>query len=349
MNRERLQKIQGRFELPAYRIDLLRRAFFIQAAGAYEEVTTLPKKLRAELEITGPALRVQPAGPEAIRSAADGRAHKALLRLNDGAKIESVLLQPKPGVWSCCISCEVGCRFGCRFCATGSMGLQRRLEAEEISDQVLFWRHFLAQAGGDEHLHSVVYMGMGEPFDNRDAVFASLDELISPDALRLGARRISVSTVGLVPGIQAFTQRFPQVNLAVSLHSADEELRRYLIPAAKKYPLIALRAAIDAHLTATRRKVFFEYNLMRGINDRHKDASQLVDYIQSFSRPSLIHVNLIACNQVIVRDVVYAAPERVQMRRFSELLADRGIHVSIRKSLGRDIDGACGQLATTRG
>lgn len=342
MNRARIQAIAAAFDLPAFRTRQLGQAIFREAIDAYAAITTLPAALRPQLAAAEPILSVTPLE---VRVADDGCAHKALVELSDGAAVETVLLQPKPDLWSCCISSQVGCAYNCSFCATGAMGLVRDLTAEEISDQVLFWRGYIRRQGLDAELRNVVYMGMGEPFANTDAVLDSLAELTAEDAFNIGARHISVSTVGIPEGIAALTCRFPQVNLAISLHAANDRLRSNLVPANRKHPLARIGTAIDRHLDATNRKVFLEVILLDRRNDGPRDAAALADFIDARTRPNLLHVNLIACNPTDVSGDRPSPPEAI--RRFRAMLDRRGIHHTVRKSLGADIAGACGQLATS--
>jgi adenine C2-methylase RlmN of 23S rRNA A2503 and tRNA A37 len=221
------------------------------------------------------------------------------------------------------------------------MGLSRNLSPEEISDQVLFWRHYMKEEGLAGRLDNVVYMGMGEPFASYDSVAESLRTLMDQKQFGIGARHISVSTAGLIPGIERFGADFPQVNLALSLHSAEEALRTKLVPVNKAYPLAALAKAIGRYLHLTRRKVFLEYVLLRGENDRPSDARSLIEWIKTAGPLELLHVNLIIFNQT---DTPHAATDEGNARRFQELILAAGIKATVRQNLGRDIQGACGQL-----
>jgi adenine C2-methylase RlmN of 23S rRNA A2503 and tRNA A37 len=264
--------------------------------------------------------------------------------LADGERIETVLLNPKPNLWSCCISSEVGCPLACRFCATGKMGFVRRLSAEEITDQVLFWQQYIQREMPDVRLRNVVYMGMGEPLHNPEAVFDSLRELTNTATFGFGARHLSLSTVGIVPEMERFTDRFPQVNLAVSLHAAAESLRTRLVPINRKYPLKLLGKAVEYHLRHTHRKVFLEYVLLDGVNDADPQAHRLADFVHMFSRPALLHVNLITCHPGPGKSS-FEPPPGNRVRVFHAILLERGVKATIRKSLGSEIAGACGQLA----
>jgi len=203
--------------LPAYRLDQVRRAVFGQVVSSYEEISVLPMELRAELARSAAILCL---APREVLVSPDGRARKAALVLRDGKVIETVLLRPSPRRWTACVSTQVGCAFGCAFCATGRMGFMRDLTAEEITDQVLFWRQHMRREGLAGGLDNVVYMGMGEPLANYEAVAESLRALIDPRQHAIGARHVSVSTAGIPLGIERFAADFPQINLAVSLHAA---------------------------------------------------------------------------------------------------------------------------------
>lgn len=338
MNRERIQNLVQTHGLPAFRGRQIAKAVFEQHVSSYQAITTLSAELRDRLAAE-PMLSFE---VDLVLRAKDGRAHKALLRLPDNCQIETVLLNPKPGLWSCCISSQVGCGLACTFCATGKLGLARSLTAEEISDQVLFWRQYIAAEGMDARLSNVVYMGMGEPMQNRKGLFASLEELTSPDSFNMGARHLSVSTVGLVKPMKELADRFPQVNLALSLHAANDELRERLMPINRSQPLAALREALQYHADTTNRKIFLEYILLSGDNDSMAHADELVAYVRSVDRPALLHTNLIVYNPT---DSKHRASAREHARTFRDRLNAAGLSVTIRRNLGRDIDAACGQLA----
>ena len=322
---------------PSYRLAQIARAVFRDAVSSYAEISALPKDLRDELAAKAPLLSVE---PERLLVSRDGAAQKAVLKLKDGRRIETVLMRPKPGHWTTCISSQVGCALGCTFCATGLMGFIRNLTEEEITDQVLFWRQRIRASGG-EPLSNVVYMGMGEPFLNLDNVLASLRTLTDPGRFGLGARHLSVSTAGIAPGIERLGREFPQVNLALSLHAATDEERQRLVPINKAYPLARLRDALRAYLASANRKIFIEYTLLSGENDRPEHADKLARFLKSVAPAKLLHVNLIVWNPT---DTPHRAARAEDARRFKDLLLKAGIPATIRKNLGQDIEGACGQL-----
>jgi 23S rRNA (adenine(2503)-C(2))-methyltransferase len=325
-------------KVPGFRLDQVRRAVFDEAVPSYQDIAVLPKDLRERLSASVPLMS---AAERRVDVAGDSRAHKALLTLSDKQIVETVLLRPSPTRWTTCISTQVGCAIGCTFCATGLMGLTRNLTPEEITDQVLFWRQYMRREGIEGRLDNVVYMGMGEPFSTYDATAESLRRLMDQKQFGIGARHISVSTSGIAPRIEQFGKDFPQVNLALSLHSADEELRSKLVPVNKAYPLSRLSDSVRKYLSLTNRKVFLEYVMLQGENDSDRDAEKLIQWIKATGPLELLHVNLIIFNQTATAHT--ATPEE-NARRFQNLLLREDIKATVRQNLGRDIQGACGQL-----
>ncbi|MEK7384573.1 MAG: 23S rRNA (adenine(2503)-C(2))-methyltransferase RlmN [Elusimicrobiota bacterium] len=323
---------------PGYRWDQIRRAVYDQAVSSYDMVAVLPADVRRALGQKAPILSMT---ERRVDASQDGRAYKALLDLPGGGTVETVLLRPSPTRWTTCISSQVGCAIGCTFCATGLMGLTRSLTPEEITDQVLFWRQYMKRMGLDGRLDNVVYMGMGEPFACYEQVSASLKTLMDQKLFAVGARHISVSTAGVAPRIEDFGRDFPQVNLAVSLHAADDELRTRLVPMNKAYPLARLADSLKKYLLMTNRKLFFEYVLLKGENDRPQDAQALVAWLKGLGPLSLLHVNLIVFNQT---DTPHQPTAESDARRFQEQVMSSGLKATVRRNLGRDIGGACGQL-----
>ncbi|WP_372366061.1 23S rRNA (adenine(2503)-C(2))-methyltransferase RlmN [Candidatus Uabimicrobium sp. HlEnr_7] len=333
-----LQNIQKKYNLPNFRINQMQKAFFEQNISSYDKISTLSKSLRLQLANE----KILSFSVHHLAASQDKNAYKAILRLHDNRLIETVLLNPKPGLWSCCISSQAGCALACTFCATGKLGFMRHLTSEEITDQVLFWRFFIEDKNLKAHLSNVVYMGMGEPLHNKQEVFASIDELTNPKTFRIGARHISVSTSGLVPAMYEFTDKFSQVNLAISLHAATDEERLKMMPINKAHPLRDLIQVVNYYLNKNNRKVFMEYILLKNENDRLQDAENLVKLYKNIEKKHLVHTNLIVYNQI---DSHHCESSKAKAREFKEYLQTHGISVTIRKNLGRDIDGACGQLA----
>lgn len=339
MDSTRINSIIERYGLEKFRVKQLKNAVFEKNVSSYDEVSTLKKDLREKLKEEQPLLCLV---EHKVFESSDKRTFKALLKLQDGRIIESVLMSPKPDHWTTCISSQVGCGMACTFCATGKMGLLRNLTSEEITDQVLFWRQFINRRKLDARLSNVVYMGMGEPFHNTKQVFASIEELKNPETFNMGSRHISVSTSGLIKPIYELAEKFPQVNLAISLHAANDTLRSEIMPINKAFPLDKLAEALNDYLKKTNRKVFMEYILLDNENDSLEHAEELVVFLRKIKPGKLLHVNLIVYNQT---DSKHRQASRENATRFKEYVQDKGVSVTIRKNLGRDIDGACGQLA----
>ncbi len=323
---------------PTYRATQLRKPLFEEGISSYAEISTWPESLKEALGEKSPILSLR---LKEMTISTDQRCRKAVLECRDGKKIETVLLRPSEARWTTCISSQVGCAIGCPFCATGQMGIKRNLSAEEITDQVLFWRQFMRKEKIEGRLSHVVYMGMGEPFSNYEEVSKSLKVLMDQNLFNLAARHISVSTSGIAPKISLFAENFPQVNFALSLHAASDELRNRLVPVNKAYPLDKIREALKAYLQKSSRKIFLEYILLKGTNDRPRDAEDLIRFVRSVGPLELLHVNLIIFNQT---DSPFEATDEKDARLFQKNIMAAKIHSTIRQNLGRDIEGACGQL-----
>ena len=338
MDSAKVQAALTALGLPKFRWEQVRQAVFVRAVSSYDEIAVLPAETRRALAEKAPLMCVR---ERRVDVSGDGRAHKALLDLADGSVVETVLLRPSETRWTTCISSQVGCAVACTFCATGLMGLKRSLTPEEITDQVLFWRQYMAKKGLPGRLDNVVYMGMGEPFACYEQVSASLKALLDQKQFAIGARHISVSTSGVAPKIALFGKDFPQVNLAISLHAATDDLRTRLVPMNKAFDLSALAAALKEYIGSTNRKIFFEYVLLKGENDRPQDADALVKWLDGVVPKELLHVNLIVFNQT---DTQHKPTEERDAREFQTRLLAGGYKSTVRQNLGRDIDGACGQL-----
>ncbi len=264
-------------------------------------------------------------------SAADGT-RKYLFRLEDGSLVESVLMKYRHGN-SVCVSSQVGCRMGCRFCASTLDGLERNLTPSEMLDQV-----YAIQRDTGERVSNVVIMGTGEPLDNYDNVVRFIRMLTDANGLHVSQRNVTLSTCGLAPQIRQLAKEELQITLALSLHAATDEKRRELMPVAKQYSVRELMEVCDEYFAATGRRITFEYSLIGGVNDTDRDAAEL----SALARPLGCHVNLIPVNPVRERGYVQSGAERV--RAFQERLKERGVSATVRREMGRDIDGACGQL-----
>jgi len=322
--------------VPRFRLAQIYRAAAKELRHSFSEVTVLPVALRTAL-----AERMKLSSVELVHEATsgDGQTTKFLFALADGKEIEAVLMRHKGGRTTACISSQAGCALKCDFCATGQGGFFRHLTSLEIFDQAVF----VARRARDEgtSLTNLVFMGMGEPFLNYDAVMDSIAMLNDGDGFNLGARHITVSTAGVVPGIDRFRGEGVQVNLAISLHAPDDALREKIMPINKKWPIRVLMKAVREYIAATNRKVFYEYLMLAGVNDRADDAKQLADLLGG----PLHHVNLIPYNAT---DAPYGSSSPAAMRRFQDLLRERGVPSTVRHTMGSDIAAACGQLRVDR-
>ncbi|MGI8916425.1 MAG: 23S rRNA (adenine(2503)-C(2))-methyltransferase RlmN [Chloroflexota bacterium] len=322
---------------PAYRGRQLAGWLFGRAASSYDEMSDLPVDLRRQLAERLPLL------PPAIvdtRRSADGDTEKVLLRLADGAAIETVLMrQPtRDGVRNTiCLSTQVGCAIGCPFCATGQAGWMRNLSPGEIIAQVTHWRRVLLAEGAA--LDNVVYMGMGEPLGNYAATFRSIAVLNHAEGFGVGARHITVSTSGLAPQIERLALEPYQINLAVSLHAPNDALRDRMVPINRTYPLTRLLEAVRHYIARTNRRVSFEYVLLAGVNDGPEQAEELTTLLRGL----LCHVNLIPLNPEPSGQ--FSVPRQDAITRFAAIVRERHIPCTIRIDRGQDIAAACGQLA----
>jgi 23S rRNA (adenine2503-C2)-methyltransferase len=311
-------------------------------ARSFDDIHTLPGPLRAAL---GEAYRFFTLTKTETQVADGGLTHKALHSLDDGRVVESVLMRyPARGSrrerTTLCISSQAGCAVGCPFCATGELGLWRDLRTSEIIDQARYWRNELAADG--RRLSNIVFMGMGEPLLNPDAVMAACGALSDGNRFGLGQRHITVSTSGVVPGIERMTSLRRQYKLAVSLHAARPDLRDVLVPLNRKYPLEDVVAAATDYADATGRRVTYEMVMIDRINDTPADAHAAAQLL----RGRLAHVNLIPMNPVAHTPWQPSPPERVEA--FAATLRAVGLHTTVRRNRGVDIGAACGQLAAER-
>ena len=311
---------------PRYRVDQVWDGLYTQLLSP-EEITNLPKALRARL-----ADDLPPALQETTESVSDdGDTVKWLWTLPDGATVETVLMH-YPGRSTVCVSTQAGCAMACSFCATGQAGFERHLDVGEIVEQVVV----AARTAKPRRLSNVVFMGMGEPLANYDATWAAIERIHG--ALGISARHLTVSTVGLVPGIERMTTESLPVNLAVSLHAANDTLRDELVPINRRYPIARLIEACLAYVEVTRRRLSFEWALIDGVNDSDRDALELAD----IARTARAHVNLIPLNPTPGYAVLGTSPDRV--RAFRDQLVAAGVNATVRQNRGTEIDAACGQL-----
>lgn len=300
-----------------------------RGAQSYEEMTNLPAALRAELAVAVPLCSL---GLEREARARDGT-EKALFRTHDDRRLEAVLMRYRDGRRSVCLSSQSGCPLTCSFCATGAMRFGRNLTASEILDQALHFRR-------REAIDHVVFMGMGEPMLNLDAVLAVCERL--PD-LGVSARRTAISTVGWIPGIDRLAAEGPPVRLALSLHAPEDALRSELMPVNDRYPLEDVLAACRRWSQARRAPVFVEYLMLDGVNDRYEQAVALASLLGS---DGMFKVNLIPYNPT---EAGFAGSSRAAIDAFRAVLAERGVTATVRLTRGREIDAACGQLAAREG
>jgi 23S rRNA (adenine2503-C2)-methyltransferase len=327
---------------PAFRARQIQDAVWRTDARSAAGVPTLPAPLRKALDA---AFRWDTIVADDLVEADGGTTEKALHRLSDGVAIESVLMHypPAPGRRernTLCISSQAGCAVGCPFCATGELGLARDLDTAEILDQVRGAARRLAVR--QRHLTNVVFMGMGEPLLNLDRVLEAVAALNDAERFGLGARHITVSTSGVVPGIRRLTALGPQFTLAVSLHAARDALRDVLVPINRRWPVGEVVAAAREHARATRRRVSYEVTMIGGVNDTDLDADAMAGLLVG----DLVHVNLIPMNPVA--HTPWTASPMPVIERFAGRLRAAGIPVTIRRNRGQEIGAACGQLAAER-
>jgi 23S rRNA (adenine2503-C2)-methyltransferase len=297
---------------------------------SFKDMTNIAKGLRAQMEEKA---RIDHLVLEKTQVSKD-RTAKFLFRLEDGHFIETVLI-PERGHFTLCISSQVGCAMGCRFCLTGRQGLKRNLSAAEIIDQVIHVKRSMSEP---DRLTNIVFMGMGEPLANYEAVLRALDNLISEEGMNFSHRTVTLSTCGLVPQIRKLGKE-ARVNLAVSLNAPDDETRGALMPVSRRYPLQSLMEALKEFPTLNRRMITFEYVLVGGVNDRDEDARRLAALLKGVRAK----INLIALNPH--PDLGLSAPSPERVLRFQEILIDHHFTAMIRKSKGQDISAACGQLS----
>ncbi len=321
---------------PRFRTDQLRHWLYRTPVFECEDMSNLPTELRSSFELWPFELEFE--------QIADGETtRKWLFRTPDGAAIESVLMG-YPSRATLCLSSQAGCALGCTFCATGQFGFDRHLEAGEIVAQVAWAQAFLrlhGMPGVPDHLTNIVYMGMGEPLANYERVRESLRRVI--EVMGISARSVTVSTVGVVPGIRRLADEPWQVNLAVSLHAADDELRSKLVPLNRRYPLAEVEAAAAEYFEKKGRRVSLEWTMLDGVNDTLDQAGKLAP----IARRLRAHVNLIAMNPTPLSDDRPSARPAIQ--HFADRLRELGVNVTIRDTRGRDIDAACGQLRVRAG
>lgn len=318
---------------PTYRAKQLWRGMYEHLWNTPVKFSPLPKKIQTKLATDFSFKNLEPVQ---VLDSSDGQTRKTLFRLPDGQAIEAVLMAYDRRN-TLCISTQAGCAMGCVFCATGQMGFRRNLSSGEIIEQVLHYARMLLAR--EEKATNIVMMGMGEPFHNYDATLAAIDRMNHTDGLNLGARRFTISTVGLVPAILRFAQEKRQNNLAISLHAAEDELRSSMLPINNKYPIQDLMKACHKYLELTNRRITFEWALIHEVNDTPEQAQKLTDLLQGM----LCHVNLIPLNPT--KGYAAGQSSRERVKAFQQMLENNHIPCTVRLRRGIDIQAGCGQLA----
>jgi 23S rRNA (adenine2503-C2)-methyltransferase len=343
LTKEKLRALFAEWNEPAYRAKQVEQWLYRELVTDFDAMTNLSRDLRTRLK---EQTRIHVPSVVAETQSQDGLTRKALLQLEDGQTVETVLMlyadapnspqlaEPQIKRRTVCISTQVGCPVGCPFCATGQAGYIRNLTPGEIVSQVL---HF-AREVKPEPLTNVVIMGMGEPFMKFDLTWQAIESLTDPDRMGMGARRITVSTSGEVHGIERMSREKQQVNLAVSLHAPDDALRDKLVPLNRKFPIEKLMQATSEYIHRTHRRVTFEYALMDNVNDKPEQARALVQLLGGM----LCHVNLIPLNPTAASPYGRTPYERVKL--FEQILSDAGIETTLRVEKGIEIAAGCGQL-----
>ena len=316
---------------PKYRISQIKTAVFKNLISDWSEAKNLPLSLRKKLEKQFP-LTIK----AKTFVSRNKKTIKILITLKDGLNIESVLMRHKDGRNTVCVSSQVGCALACKFCATGKMGFKRNLEPKEIVDQALFFSRLLKKENA--RITNIVFMGMGEPFLNYENVIKAIRILNDKDGFNLGQRRFSISTSGIIEGIKKLSREKLEVNLAISLHAPNDQLRLGLMPINRKYPLAKVLGAVDDYIDKTHRKVMFEYLMIKGVNDTKDCARQLV----CLMKKKLYLVNLISYNPT----GIFIPSPTAQIEKFKAALEKEGVKVTRRYRFGQGIKAGCGQLAS---
>nr|WP_242596260.1 23S rRNA (adenine(2503)-C(2))-methyltransferase RlmN [Enterococcus plantarum] len=309
---------------------------YIKRVMAFTDMTNLSKDV---IELLEENFIINPLRQVIIQEAKDGTV-KYLFELPDKNMIETVLMRQEYGM-SVCVTTQVGCNIGCTFCASGLLKKQRDLTAGEIVAQIMLVQHYFDERGQGERVSHIVVMGIGEPFDNYDNLMNFLHTINDPKGLAIGARHITVSTSGLVPKIKEFANNGLQVNLAISLHAPNNDVRTSIMRINRSFPIEKLMEAVDEYLEKTNRRITFEYIMLSHVNDLPEHAQQLADLLKD--KKKLTFVNLIPYNPVSEHDQ-YSRSEKADVMKFYDILKKNGVNCVIRKEYGTDIDAACGQL-----
>lgn len=330
MDLSQLKAFLDEHQEPEFRYRQIIKNYYSGRVKSIDDMTDLSLTLRQQLSQKFSLLSVS-----ATKNQVSGHTQKSLLKLSDGHHIESVLMDYDQWL-TACVSSQVGCPLGCSFCATGQMGFTRNLTPEEIVDQVVYWNTQVFP----KYIGRIVFMGMGEPFLNWDNLFSALKIINDKNGLNIGSRKISISTAGIVDKIIQFADLDSEINLAASLHSADQITRAKLMPIARQFPLTDLISACLYYVQKTHRQLFFEYALIDGVNDTPKHLDKVIDLV---GQDRLFYLNLIPLNQ-IPGGLPPSSPQTIKL--WTDRLTRAGLNFSLRRSFGSDISAACGQLAT---
>ena len=329
MNMEELKEYVSSLGEKPFRAKQLYEWMHVKLADSYDEMTNLSKDFRRKLKENASLTLLQ---TEEVQTSREDGTQKFLFQTEDHHYIESVRMSYHHGI-SVCISSQIGCKMGCSFCASTIGGVIRNLTAAEMLDQV-----YRIQKEGKERVSNIVVMGMGEPFDNYENLIRFLHMITDPNGLHISARNITVSTCGIVPGIRRFAEENLPVTLALSLHASNQKIREEMMPVAKVWSISEVLDACQYYFDKTGRRVTFEYSMANHINDSEENARELGALLKGKN----CHINLIPINPV--REKSYEQSTREAILRFKKKLENYGINVTIRREMGRDIDGACGQL-----
>ena len=328
---------------PSFRLKQLRTALYTQYAINFTDITTLSKTLREALQIKfGSTNPLKP-----LHTVKGDQVEKVLFETPSGHLIEAVKLTYLPNAerknthTALCLSTQSGCAMGCQFCATGNIGFKQNLSSDEITGQYLYFK----QKG--DPIDSIIFMGMGEPFANENNLFEALHTLTDPNLFALSPSRLSISTVGLIPGIERLTREFPQVNLTYSLHSPFDAQRSQIMSVNQTYPIAAVFTALNEYIEATKNRVFIAYTLLKDVNDSSEHAQALAELIRAQKNTAyLYHVNLIRYNPC-PSEVIFERAQSASVKAFQVILDRLGVKNTLRQDFGVEIDAACGQLYAT--
>ena len=334
LSREDWQAYFKSINEPDFRVKQTWEGLHMHLYSCPEQFTAFPKSLREKLQADH---MFEPLIPYREINSKDGFTHKVAFNLVDERVIETVLMRYEKRN-TVCVSTQAGCAMGCVFCATGQMGYKRNLSSGEIVEQVYRFARDLQKAG--DKVTNIVFMGMGEPFHNYHAVMKAIDMLNDPDGFNLGQRHMTISTVGLIPGIRRFAAEKCQVNLAISLHAVEDALRTSMVPINKKFPLVDLLDACREYVHNTGRRVTFEYALIQDVNDSTEQAAKMAGMLKGL----ICHVNVIPLNPT--KKYSGQATTREKAQAFQKVLQESGIPCTIRLRRGIEIQAGCGQLAS---